>query len=651
MFRFENEHYLWGLLVIPILVAIYIVMHFRMKKRFEQYGELSLLDKLMPERSTGAKALKFSLLMGALACFILTIANPQVGSKLEKGMRKGVDIMVCMDVSNSMLAEDIKPNRLEASKMAMSNFIDKLKGDRVGLVVFAGKAFTQLPITSDYAAAKMFINNVSTGMINTQGTDIAGALDLAVVALLPDEKSDSDAQTINNLTSKVIIVVSDGEDHFNEAAKMAAQLKKHNVTTHTIGIGSTKGVPIPIKRGSTKDYKKDRDGNTVITKLNENALKEIAENGGGVYVQANNANMGFESILDEINKMFKGDVQEITFASYDSKYQIPLIIGLIFLIIELLLFSRKPRWINWFKEKQAVKSFSILFVIFIMSVFTNVLSAQTKEELNAIREGNRLFNSAEKLRSEALEMQIQGGELNSREANEKMKEAAKLYQEAEIKYRKAMETTKNYDKANYNLGTSLYRQEQYEAAADAFKRIAEQNDADDKLRSQAYHNLGNSYMKSEKYQESVDAYKNSLKLNPSDMDTKHNLEYAKQKLVQQQQQQQQQQDQDQNQQDQDQQQNQGQQQNQQNKDQKDKGEQQNQQDQNQDKQQEQQGDNSENQREKEERKQQQNQADRQQQEMDKRQLDALQQNERKTQEKLQKEEQRTGRPVKQEKDW
>ncbi|MDR2979104.1 MAG: VWA domain-containing protein [Bacteroidales bacterium] len=646
MFRFENEHYLWGLLIIPILVVIYLIIHIRTKKKFERYGETSLLQKLMPQRSTAVQVTKFSLLMTALACFIIAIANPQVGSSLEKGMRKGVDIMVCMDVSNSMLAEDIKPNRLEASNMAMSNFIDKLKGDRVGLVVFAGKAFTQLPITSDYAAAKMFINNVSTSMINMQGTDIAAALDLAVTALIPDEKTDKDALTIDNLTSKVIIVVSDGEDHFDEAAKMAARIHERDIVVHTIGIGSTRGEPIPVRKGATIDYKKDSKGNTVITRLNEAALKTIAESGGGVYVHANNANMGFESILDEINAMFKADVQEITFARYDSKFQIPLILGLILLLVELLLFGIKPRWTNWFKEKQMGRNVAFIVILFAISLFTNALSAQTKDELNAIREGNRLFNSAEQLRDDAMKLKEEGGELNTITATEKMKEAADLYKKAEIQYRKSMETTKNWDKANYNLGTSLYRQEQYSSAADAFKQVAERKDADDKLRAKAYHNMGNSYLKEEKYQESIDSYKNSLKLNPSDMDTKYNLEYAKKKLIQQQQQQQQNQDQ------QNQNKDKQQQQNQQNKDQQNKDQQQQNQDQqNKDQQNQQPQQGEEDKKKEEERKRQESAADRQKQEMDKRQLDALQQNERKTQEKLQKQDERNGRPVKQEKDW
>ena len=288
--------------------------------------------------------------MAALACFILALANPQVGSTLEKGTRKGVDIMIALDISNSMLAEDIQPNRLEASKMALSRFIDQLKGDRIGLVVFAGKSFVQLPITSDYAAAKMFVNYVNPRLMNEQGTDIAAAIDLAAVSMLPETKDgNSEASRISQLNSKVILVVSDGEDHFPEAVDMAAQARKLGITVHAIGIGDVRGVPIPDgKRG----YKKDLEGNTVITRLNEQTLKEISAAGGGIYVHATNANMGFETILDKINNMNKVDLKEVTFSRYESKYQYPLALGLIFLFIALIWFSIRSRWKEQFLRLQ-----------------------------------------------------------------------------------------------------------------------------------------------------------------------------------------------------------------------------------------------------------------------------------------------------------
>jgi len=354
MFRFENENYLYGLIIIPVFILGYIFLHYHAKKRWQQFGDDELMNRLMPLRSYPVQAIKFSLLMVAFACFIVALANPQVGSTLEKGTRKGVDIMIAMDISNSMLAEDIQPNRLEASKIALSRFIDQLKGDRIGLVVFAGKSFVQLPITSDYAAAKMFVNYVSPKLMNEQGTDIAAAIDLAAVSMLPETKSgNADLSKLAQLTSKVILVVSDGEDHFPEAVEVATQVRKLGITIHTIGIGDVRGVPIPDGRGSNS-FKKDLEGNTVITRLNEDVLKEIAAAGGGTYVHASNANMGFETILDKINNMNKVDLKEVTFSRYESKYQYPLVLGLFFLLAELLWFAVKPRWKELFLRLQGL---------------------------------------------------------------------------------------------------------------------------------------------------------------------------------------------------------------------------------------------------------------------------------------------------------
>jgi Ca-activated chloride channel family protein len=350
MFRFENDNYLYGLIIIPFFILGYILIHYTIKKRWWQFGDESLLIRLKPLSSFSMQTIKFSLLMATLACFILALANPQVGSALEKGTRKGVDIMIAMDISNSMLAEDIQPNRLEASKIAISRFIDQLKGDRIGLVVFAGKSFVQLPITSDYAAAKMFVNYVSPNLINEQGTDISAAIDKAATSMLPEIKDgNSDLSKISQLNSKVILIVSDGEDHFPEAVEVAAQARKLGITIHAIGIGDVRGVPIPDGKNN---FKKDLEGNTVITRLNEEVLKEIATMGGGTYVHASNANMGFETILDKINNMNKVDLKEVTFSRYESKYQYPLALGLIFLFVEVIWFSVKPRWKEQFLRLQ-----------------------------------------------------------------------------------------------------------------------------------------------------------------------------------------------------------------------------------------------------------------------------------------------------------
>lgn len=635
MFRFENELYLYGLIIVPLMIIGYLFIYYRNQKRWAKFGEKELIDKLMPQRSTTMQHIKFSVMMLALSCFIFALANPQVGSSLEKGKRKGVDIMICMDVSNSMLCQDFQPNRLAASKMALSRFIDQLNGDRVGLVIFAGKSFVQLPITSDYAAAKMFIDYVNPSMINTQGTDIAAAIDLAAVSMIPEDKEGKpDISKISKLNSKVIVVVSDGEDHFPEAVEVAQKVKEMGVLIHTIGIGSTRGEPIPTTdKYGNNNFKKDAEGNTVISRLNEENLKNIAQAGGGVYVHASNANLGFEAIAEKINTMYKSDLAEITFSKYDSKFQIPLIIGIILLLIESLLFVVKPKWrktVHQFQQLFVMKKTVMLFLVLIFAVPT--IKAQTLEEIGSLRKGNSEYEQAEKIREEALKLYNKGGQVNERLAQDKLKTASHLYQKAEVNFRKALGSNPNYTQAQYNLANTLYRQEKYEEATEIYKSLAENQKIDKKIRAKSYHNMGNSFLKKEKYKESIDAYKKSLKVDPNDKETKYNLEYAKKKL-QKQQQQQQQQNKDQQQQNKDQQQQQQQQQqDQKNKDQQNKQQQQ----------QDQKGKEKEQERKKAEAKEKQKE--------DKRQLDALQQNEKNTQEKIQKQHEK-GRNTKQEKDW
>lgn len=650
MFKFEHPYALYLLIIIPVLVGLYIFLQYQRKKKMAAYSSPELARRLTEEDSPAMHHVKFGVFLLALVCMIFAIANPQVGSSLEKGKRQGVDIMICMDISNSMLAEDIQPNRLDAAKMALSRFIDKLEGDRIGLVVFAGKAFVQLPITNDYAAAKMFINIVKPSLINEQGTDISSALDLATVSMLPEEGSDQQKQ-LAALTSKVILVVSDGEDHFPESIEMAQEVHKLGITIHTIGIGNTLGEPIPLrdKYGNTS-YKKDSEGNTVMTRLNEEVLQDIARSGGGTYVHATNANMGFENILSKINAMNKVELDEITFTRYDSKFQIPLILSLIFFMIEIMLFTTKSKVKQWFGQIRRQLKGKNAILLFVILFFIPNIQAQTKAELSAIRKGNDQFKTAEQFRKDAMDLMAKGGDVNKRNADAKMKKAAENYQKAEINYRKAMETTPNYDKANYNLGNSLYRQERYEEAGKSFESVANNKNSSKDLRSRAYHNYGNSLLKQEKYKESIDAYKNALKLNPKDMDTKYNLEYARKKMIQQQQQQQQNQNQDQNQQQQ------GGGQGQQGKDQQDQNkDQQGQGQQNQDQQnKDQQGKGQQGQDQKDkqdQQEQQQNAANRQKQQNDRRQLDALQQNERNTQQKVNQQQMQGSGKSHQEKDW
>ncbi len=648
MLQFENEKILYALLLIPIMIVIYVYLYYRYKKRIYAYGEKHLITRLTSDVSMFMQHLKFSLLCLIWCCLVFALANPQRGMGLAKEKRKGIEIMFCLDVSNSMLAQDYVPNRIEAAKRSVMSFIDKLQGDKIGIVIFAGKSFVQLPITSDYAAAKMFVNNISTTQINTQGTDIAGAIDVAAASMLPQAGllSNNAALAKQKKTNKAIIVVSDGEDHFDEAVEVAEQVAKQGIHVYTLGVGSTQGEPIPIRTKSGVDYKKDKDGNTVITRLNEQVLKDIAQAGNGAYIYANNAYMGFEELKNQLDKLEKTEMEEVSFSIYESKYYIPLWIAFFLTIVELFLFSRKLFDI---KIMQRIKRNNILpcYLLIVILSIANIAFGQTKEELQAVRAGNRQYKQAEKLNQEAEKLQSQQRQSNQNEIAEKNRQAQALYNNANTNYIKANTSTGNYYKSLFNQGDALYRQGKYEDAQKKWASVLENTQIDKTTKAKTYHNLGNSLLQQQKYQESIEAYKQALKLEPKDMDTKYNLEYAKKMLLMQQQNQQNNQQNNQNNKD-----------NKENQDKKDQNQnnqdknQDNNQDNNQDKNkdnnnQDKQDKNKDNKKDN----QQESPADRQKREQMKRQLDALQQNEKNTQEKVQLKETQTGRPVKQEKDW
>lgn len=346
LFQFENEIYLYGLLLIPLLIVLRIVIQYFTRKKLQLFGETSLIEKLSPTKSPFRKNWKFSLLLMALFLLLIGIANPQIGSKLEKSKRKGVDLLIAVDISNSMLAQDIKPNRLERSKMAISQLIDKLNGDRIGVIVFAGKAYPQLPITTDYSAAKMFLSSVNTDYVNVQGTSLASAIELGIESLQTSED-----ETNSKKKNKAIVIITDGEDHEEGAIDAAQEAVKQNIKIYTIGMGLAEGSPIPVySAGKMVGFKKDNDGNTIITKLNEEILQKIAKEGNGSYVRANNTKVGLEKIFEDINSLEKGEIEVNTFNDYEDRFQIPIFICLIIIVIELLIPNKKSKLSNRFSQ-------------------------------------------------------------------------------------------------------------------------------------------------------------------------------------------------------------------------------------------------------------------------------------------------------------
>ncbi|MEI6575955.1 MAG: VWA domain-containing protein [Bacteroidota bacterium] len=338
MFRFAHPEYLYAFLLIPALLLVFIFgMHWK-RKALRRYGDWQVVKQLLPDKAFWRQSLKFGILMLVLSCLILAVARPQLGSRLEKGERKGIDLFICVDVSNSMMAQDIQPDRLSRAKNAVSKMIDELKNDRIGLVVFAGKAYVQLPITADYAAAKMFLGTITPGMIPSQGTSIGEAINLAVTSF---------GESKHN---KAIILITDGENHEDDAIAAAKDASSKGIKIFTVGMGLPEGAPIPVYNGSIMaGYKKDNAGNTIITKLDDVLLQQIASAGQGAYVRANNTQQSLEKIFKEIDRMQKSEFEAKIFSDYEDRYQYPLGAALFLMILEMLILERRNKLLSRIK--------------------------------------------------------------------------------------------------------------------------------------------------------------------------------------------------------------------------------------------------------------------------------------------------------------
>ena len=333
MYQLEHKYYVYALGLIPLFIIIYWMVNIWRKRALKTYGEISVIQQLFPDVSKSKRVWKFILFSIAFALIIIGIVNPQVGTKLEEIKRKGADLMICLDVSNSMKAEDLQPNRLEKAKQAITKLLDKLEGDRIGIVVFAGQAYVQLPITTDYSAAKLFLESINTDLIPTQGTDIGAAINLSMESFGKDEGK-----------NKAIVIITDGEDHEAAAVKAAEAAAEKGIAIHTIGMGSAEGAPIPIYRGTVREgFKKDKEGNTIVTKLNEQNLQEIASAANGIYVRASNSDAGLNNVLDAINKLEKKQFDSKMYSDYEDRFQWFISASLLFLLIETFLTERKSK--------------------------------------------------------------------------------------------------------------------------------------------------------------------------------------------------------------------------------------------------------------------------------------------------------------------
>lgn len=333
MFRFADPYMLYLLPIIPLLVVLFIFLVKRKKRALERFGNIETLKPLMPEVSELRVRNKFILVLCALTLIIFALARPQLGSKLKERSVRGIELMLLIDVSNSMLAEDLSPNRLERTKFAINRLLSSLTEDKVGLIIFAGEPYVQLPITADYVSARNFVSQISPNMISRQGTDISSAIDLAVSSFSSESEG-----------SRAIILISDGESHESGVESTIERAKALGIKIYTIGIGTPEGSPIKIDG----DFIMDDDGNMVVSKLGEALLENIAVSTGGAYIRATNQNLGLMEIIDEINRTEKKSFKQMIFDQFNEQYQYLLGLALVFLLLDGLMISRKNRILSRF---------------------------------------------------------------------------------------------------------------------------------------------------------------------------------------------------------------------------------------------------------------------------------------------------------------
>jgi len=475
MFRFEDPIYLWLLLLVPVLVLVALLGHRKRKKQLKAFGDPELLKDLMPDVSAYRPWVKLGLAVFAFALLVVMLARPQMGTKITHEKRNGIEAVIAIDVSNSMMAQDVVPSRLEKSKLLIENLVDHFTHDRIGLVVFAGDAFVQLPITTDYVSAKMFLQNIDPSLVATQGTDIAKALNLSM-------RSFSQQKDIG----KAVIVITDGEDHEGGALEAAKAANDKGVRVFILGIGNTKGAPIPLQEGG---YLTDRNGQTVLTALNETMCKEIAQAGKGTYIHVDNTNDAQEKLNDELAKLQRADTQAVIYSEYGEQFQAVCIIVIILLIAEILILdikNPKLRNIHLFGSK---KPMAMLLLLIVPTL------AFAQSDRHFIRTGNKLYRNQN-------------------------------YPKAEVEYRKAMSQNGSNAHAVYNLGNALMMQ-QKDSAAIVQLENAGKMEANKTRKAMAYHNIGTICQRHQLYGDAIKAYEEALRNNPNDNETRYNLALCK----------------------------------------------------------------------------------------------------------------------------
>jgi len=336
MFRLAHPEFLFLLLLIPVLIGVFIYSSIIKSRNIKKFGNKELLSELMPNVSFIRPQVKFYMQLAAVVFLIIVLAQPQFGTKVENVKRQGIEVMIALDVSNSMMAQDIQPSRLDKSKQLLSKLVDEMTDDKIGLVVFAGDAYTQLPITVDYVSAKMFLSSISPQLVPRQGTAIGSAIDLAIKSFGTKSKA-----------GRAIILITDGENHEDDAIGAAKLAAENGIVVHVIGMGKTDGAPIPV--AGTMSFWKDKDGNVVVSKLNEEMCKNISSAGKGVYVRADNSNNAFRIINKELDTLAKSDIKTNVFSDYNEQFQSFALLALLLLVLDFFIFERKNKRLSRLK--------------------------------------------------------------------------------------------------------------------------------------------------------------------------------------------------------------------------------------------------------------------------------------------------------------
>ncbi|MEY4111305.1 MAG: hypothetical protein RLZZ46_1661 [Bacteroidota bacterium] len=489
-FRFENIHFLWGLALVPVW-WLFLWFYFRWKSEaISKFATAEIAEKI--GISFSRPRFLLSAICSALSISLLTIAaaNPQFGTKTEEVKRSGVDIMLALDISNSMRATDIQPNRITAAKRAINGLLNKLKEDRLGLIVFAGESFVQLPITSDFDAARLFIDAVNVDMIASQGTSAGSAIDLAVNSFDP-----------KSVANKIIILISDGESHDDDPVSSARIAAEKQIRVHCIGIGSESGVPIPSPEDG--GFKRDEEGNTVVTRLNADALFQIAQAGKGIFVKSGQTDTGLWKVWEAINSEEKKETGSVEVTDFESRFQLFLIPAIFLLMIDPFISERKSNSLR----RLLLPSKKIHTVLFLpLLIFSTSQFALAQHPNKLIREGNKLYEE-------------------------------KKFLSAEKKYNLAKEKNPDDYVSSFNHAATEYQLKNFDKAREEWEKLMSKEKSDER-KSELLHNLGNTYLEEKKYDEAIESYKKGLKLNPSDNQTRYNLAYAQSMLRQQKQQQQ-----------------------------------------------------------------------------------------------------------------